>query len=74
MITKTKAGGFVPLSEWVILGNCPWSLNTARIYARRALSGVPGFAHLPFRQFRKGGKIFVNIIEMDRLLFDRSGR
>jgi hypothetical protein len=61
----------IPLSDWVASGSCPWTLGTARIYARRALRGLPGYAHLPFIQTRPGGRIFVDGPKMAQKLWKK---
>lgn len=64
----------IPLLEWVECENCPWTLGTARIYARRALAGRRGYSHLPFLQTRKGAPIFVDAAKMERVLFKKGGK
>lgn len=45
------------LTEWVETGRSPWTLGTCHKYAKRAIERKPGFAHLPFVQFRKRGRL-----------------
>jgi hypothetical protein len=58
---------FQPLTDWVESGRSPWTLNTARIYAQKALKRTPGFTHLPFVQFRKRGRIFVDLVKATKI-------
>lgn len=55
------------LTEWVEKGRSPWTLGTAQKYARRAIERKPGFTHLPFFQFRKRGRIFVDLKKASKI-------
>jgi len=61
------------LTDWAESETCPWTLGTAREYARKALSGRPGYRHLPFLQTCKGSPIRVDVPKMEAVIFRRKG-